>query len=297
MIRKLLPLFFTILLGAFAGRAFAANYTCTLGSPTGPSNFTATYSATSNAVAALTVDVTCVRTGGVGNNNFTATVTPNHGLYFSGTQNKGANGTDRVNYDLYTDATCTTLWTSSVLNFTAPPAGGQTRTATYYGCVPSAQPLRPPAAVYTDTVSLALTTSRPQSVPAGTPKTFAVNITVPAICTISPVPGTVAFGTYVAFGSALTTNTTFGMTCNQTLTYGLDIGATAGGVVGGNSLYYTLGLSTTSSGGSNPLNGRTGNGLVQTYYINGTMPAGQAGTCAAGTCANQTETRTLTVTY
>jgi spore coat protein U-like protein len=297
MKRKLLAMFFTLLLGAFAGRAFAANYTCTLGSPTAPGNFTATYSFAANVVTPFSVDVTCVRTGGAGNNSFTATVTPNQGLNFSGTQNRGINGTNFVNYDLYTDAGCTTLWTSTTLNFTQPPAGGQTRTANYFGCVKTGQSPLPAALVYNDTVNVSMTVSRAGTVLVGTPRSFNVSVTVPALCTISPSPGTVAFGTYVAFGPALTTNTTFGTTCNNLLSYGLDVGTT-GGVVGGNSLYYTLGLTFNSPGvGVNPLNGRTGDGLVQTYFINGNMPAGQAGTCASGTCANQTETRTLTVTY
>lgn len=280
---KSIQLLLAVALATLAGWAQAvAVYTCSIGAPTA---FSATYSTSSNANAALSIAVTCVKTGSGDGTTIVATVTPNNGGNPSGNQNR-ATATGTINYDIYTDATCTTLWTGSGnLTFTFGGGGGstQTQTVNYYGWVPSAQTLLP--------------TPGGATIAGTNPRTFGVSINVPAICTISPVPSTVAFGTYVAFGSALTANTTFGMTCNNTLTYGLDIGATAGGVVGGNSLYYTLGINTTSSGGSNPLNGRTGSGIEQNYFINGTMPAGQAGACAAGSCAAQTETRTLTVTY
>ena len=40
----------------------------------------------------------------------------------------------------------------------------------------------------------------------------------------------------------------------------------------------------------------TGNGVVQTYTINGSIAGGQAGTCAASSCA-RSQTRTLTMSY
>ncbi|MDA8257004.1 MAG: spore coat protein U domain-containing protein [Betaproteobacteria bacterium] len=297
MKRKSIQLLLAVALATLAAWAQAAVYTCSIGAPTA---FSATYSTSSNANAALSIAVTCVKTGSGGGTTIVATVTPNNGGNPSGNQNR-ATATGTINYDLYTDATCATLWPGSGnLTFTFSGGGGstQTQTVNYYGCVPSAQPLLPAANTFTDTVSqtLALPTPGGATITGTNPQTFGVSITVPAVCKINPVPGSVNFGTYVAFGSALTANTTFGVTCNDTLTYGLDIGTT-GGVVGGNSLYYTLGINTTASGGSTPLNGLTGNGIVQSYFINGTMPAGQAGTCASGSCPNQTETRTLTVTY
>ena len=66
------------------------------------------------------------------------------------------------------------------------------------------------------------------------------------------------------------------------------------GVVSG--LNYSLGLNAIiNSGGSSPL-ASTGTGADQTFYINGNMAAGQAGTCATGTCS-ATNTHTLTITY
>ena len=52
-------------------------------------------------------------------------------------------------------------------------------------------------------------------------------------------------------------------------------------------LNYTLSLPVASG---------TGNGLQQTYTVNGSIAGGQAGTCATANCGGY-QTRTLTVTY
>ena len=68
--------------------------------------------------------------------------------------------------------------------------------------------------------------------------------------------------------------------------------ATVGVVTG---LNYALALNTVNTGGVNPLTS-VGNGLAKTFFINGTMAAGQAGACAAAACTG-TQARTLTITY
>jgi hypothetical protein len=60
--------------------------------------------------------------------------------------------------------------------------------------------------------------------------------------------------------------------------------ATSGTIVG---LNYTLALSQASA---------TGNGVTQTYSVNGNIAGGQAGTCSTASCSGS-QTRTLTVTY
>jgi hypothetical protein len=60
--------------------------------------------------------------------------------------------------------------------------------------------------------------------------------------------------------------------------------ATSGTILGVN---YTLALSAASG---------TGTGLAQAYSINGNVAAGQAGTCATGSCT-ASQARTLTITY
>ena len=61
--------------------------------------------------------------------------------------------------------------------------------------------------------------------------------------------------------------------------------ATAGNLLG---LNYSLAL-------SNP-GGQTGTGFPQNFTINGTVAAGQSGTCGGGICTSAAP-RTLTVTY
>ena len=297
---KLTRLLLGLVLVMLAGWAeAAATYTCSLGAPTA---FSDSYSASSNSPVALTVVVSCAKSpgGGTGTFNLASVAPTNNGLNNSGSQNRGVNAGTYISYDLYTDATCGTLWTGSgALSFTYTAGGAQTMTSTvtYYGCVPSAQTLLPAAGTFTDTGSLTLSAIAPAVLGGTNPQTFAVSISVPSICTLPSTISNLAFGTYTAFGSALTASTNFGMTCNQNLPIiSLDVG-TSGGVLATDSLYYTMAINTTNSGGSNPLNGLTGTGTAVTYYINGTMPAGQAGVCAAASCAAQSETRTLTVTY
>jgi hypothetical protein len=60
--------------------------------------------------------------------------------------------------------------------------------------------------------------------------------------------------------------------------------ATSGTLVG---LTYGVALSQSAA---------TGTGVAQTFSINGTIAAGQSGTCATGSCSGSA-TRTLTITY
>ena len=58
--------------------------------------------------------------------------------------------------------------------------------------------------------------------------------------------------------------------------------------------YPIFGWSRTQK--SLPVVSATGNGVVQTYTINGSIAGGQAGTCAASSCVGS-QTRTLTMSY
>ena len=118
-----------------------------------------------------------------------------------------------------------------------------------------------------------------------------MNISTPSVCAITTAPGTLTF-TYTAFGAAQTASTSFQPTCTIYLAYSMALSATSDVVSG---LNYSLALNTINSGGSNPL-ASTGTGAAQTFYINGNMAAGQAGTCATGICS-ATNTHTLTITY
>ena len=114
---------------------------------------------------------------------------------------------------------------------------------------------------------------------------FNVTVNLTSKCEIASAPTDVAF-TYTSFQVAAATATggAFAVRCTNTLPYTLSLDAAAGTVSG---LNYTLSLSAASA---------TGNGANQAFNVNGGMVAGQAGTCATGTCSG-TDARVLTVTY
>ncbi len=237
--------------------------------------------------------ITCTRGLIIDPTTTTYSVKVNNGSQPSGANNNAIFGANKIRYDLYTNSSCSTPWKGGT---TIPsPAGtitmsGLTSTTViqnFWMCIPAAQ--APAAGTYTDSVTMTPTYSL--GVLGGT-GTVAINIITPAVCTISSAPGTINFGTYTALGSAITANTTFASTCSNSLPYTISLDANNGVAVG---LNYTLLLNTTSSGGSNTLNS-TGMGTAQTFFINGTMQANQAGTCVTGTCAGA-NTHTLTVTY
>jgi spore coat protein U-like protein len=237
--------------------------------------------------------ITCTRGLVTDPTTTTYSVKVNNGLQPTGQNNNAVFGINKIRYDFYTNSACGTQWKG---NTTIPsPAGtitmsgltSTTVTQSFWSCLPAGQ--APAAGTYTDTVTMTPTYSA--GVVGGT-GSAAVTIITPAVCTISSAPGTVGFGTYVALGGSITANTTFGSNCSNSLPYTMSLDANSGVAVG---LNYTLLLSTTSSGGSSTLNS-TGTGAAQTFFINGTMAAGQAGTCPTGTCAG-TNTHTLTITY
>ena len=288
--------------------AAPGDITCNTGNPT-LTAYNASYSPTAsgNNITTMTFDVTCSRTS-QGNGSATATyaVAANNGTHVAtAPQNRAQNGANFLNYDFYINSNCTTEWTgASTINVTtaaiASP-GTTTNTITYYACIPPLQTATASSVTYTDTVQLSITgtTSSPSvgftaNTTAGT---IGVNILAPVSCGITTAPGTVAFGSYTALGAAKTANTSFIANCSSGLPYTMTFDSlNASGVVAG--LNYTLGFNTApGSTGTDSLT-TSGTNVGQTFYINGNMPAGQAGSCASGGCAGtQTATRTLTITY
>ena len=243
--------------------------------------------------AQASYSITCTRGLIIDPTTTTYSVKVNNGSQPTGQNNNASFGTNKIRYDFYTNSSCGTQWKGGT---TIPsPAGTITMTAltsttvtqNFWMCIPAAQ--APAAGTYTDSVTMTPTYDLGVLGGAGS---VAINIITPAVCTISSAPGTINFGTYTALGSAITASTTFGSICSNSLPYTISLDANSGVAIG---LNYTLLLDTTSSGGSNTLNS-TGTGIAQTFFINGTMPANQAGTCATGTCAS-TNTHTLTITY
>jgi spore coat protein U-like protein len=204
-----------------------------------------------------------------------------NGLYALGVNNRAAFGANRIKYDVFTNVTCGTAWkggTAIAGTVSTPSVGTFTATSTYWGCVGPGQAV--PAGTYTDTVTMTMTYGAASSTAVGT---FPVSISTPSTCSVTAAPGNVVFN-YVSFGPVVTPSATFGVTCTLSLPYTMALDATAGTIVG---LNYTLALSTANS---------TGTGAQQTHSINGSMAAGQAGTCTVGSCSGS-QARSVTITY
>lgn len=273
----------------------AATFSCSLGAPP---NYTQTYSAQTNSSTALSVTVTCVKSGSGGGKTVNYTVIPNNGLHSGGTPKRALFSGQFINYDLYTDSSCTIPWSGSG-SITLPGGGGGTtvsQTLNYFGCVPASQPTLPAVGTYTDTVTMTLAiVADPTVTITGTnPSPFTTLVTVNATCALSTTPGPVNFGTYTAFqGTTSTANTSFTTTCTNGHGYSMSLDTYSGVVTG---LNYSLVLGTAVGSGSPGTLGATGTGAAQTFYINGNMPANQAGTCPTGTCLGS-NVHTLTITY
>jgi len=140
------------------------------------------------------------------------------------------------------------------------------------------------AGSYTDTIGLRLrNTGTGATIGANPIASFVVTLVTSNYCQISVAPGDLNF-TYTSFqGTASTASSTYGVRCTL-IPYTMSLDATSGTLLG---LNYSVTLATASS---------TGTGVTQTFTINGSIAAGQSGTCATGTCSGS-QTRTLTITY
>lgn len=284
-----------ILLAVMANSASAA-ITCSITS----AGFSTAYvpSTAAQNITQSSFTVTCQRNLAGDPTTISYGVRNDNGLNEVVNQNRGRIGAtaNYINYDLFANAGCTTVWRNNAANDivdTIPVLTGfapASKTTNWWGCVPGSQAVA--AGTFTDTVVM---TARLGAAGTGAiiaTGSFPVSIVSPATCVISTAPANVAFGTYTALGTARTASSSFGATCTNLLPYTMSLDANSGVVVG---LNYTLLLNTVNTGGTNTL-AATGSGVAQSYFINGTMPAAQAGTCASGSCAGSA-TRTLTITF
>ena len=282
MIRRTLRIAFAALT-ACASLAVPAAVSCTVASTGWSTAYVPSTAATNITQSSITV--TCQRNTGADPTTVNFTIASNNGLHATGQQNRvQLNAANRINYEDYEDSGCGTVWSGAntiagsitgLAGFTPKPT-----TLSFWGCVPGSQ-TGLAAGTYTDTVTMTLTYGPTNTT---TTSTFPVSLVSPATCTVSTAPGTVAF-TYTAFSvTAANATTTFGVTCTNLLPYTMALDATTAVIAG---LQYSLSLSSA---------GATGTGAAQPYTITGTMPAGQAGTCATASCG-ATQARTLTISY
>ncbi len=120
---------------------------------------------------------------------------------------------------------------------------------------------------------------------------FNVDINLISACNVS-TPGALSL-TYTALQTTAATATTpFSVTCVTGLPYSVAVSApnTTDDAV---NLLYNLTVVA-------PVGGGTGTGATQNYAIDGTIPAGQSGTCTTASCMNTAATNnvhTVTVGY
>lgn len=269
-----------------------AAITCSLSS----SGFSSAYNPAlaTPTIVQTSFTVSCTSSAAGDPSSVSYTTAANNGLYANGINNRAfLSGASYIKYDAYIDGSCASQWKGNTtiagtINFSG--TGTVTKTHNFWGCVAAGQ-TGLAAGVYTDLITTTLSYGpNPQSTAT---TTFPVNIATPATCSITSIPGNVAFGTYVAFGGALAANASFGATCTNYLAYTLSVSPTGGTIAG---IAYTLLLQNAAPVMSGTSLSVTGSGVEQTYTINGSMAAGQSGTCAIGTCS-ATVPHTLTLTY
>lgn len=256
----------------------AQAFTCSVMS-NGFSSFYDPASPTQNVTAA-SFTMTCTRQTGDGT-SLNYTVKASNGLSRIGGTNRAQSGSNRIDYDIYTDSSCSTKWQGNgstlggtITFMSTSDFAPRSQTIPFWGCIPAGQNVA--AGTYTDTVTM--------NPSLGNNATFPVSIVTPSSCSISTPPGNVTFN-YSSFQAGpASASTSFAATCTSSMPYTMALDATSGTLLG---LNYTLSLSASSA---------TGTGLAQSYTINGSIAAGQAGTCSGATCS-ATATRTLTISY
>ena len=197
--------------------------------------------------------------------------------------------TDCLLYNL-TRPIAVSLWSNNVpsqsidlaFDFLSTAALSRTISITYDWNIPAPQIVT--AGTFTDTVAIRAAYDFGAGINTAV-ASFPVTIVAPASCSFATAPGPVAFGNYNAFTTtAGAASTTFAANCTNNLQYTMALNATSGVAAG---LRYTLALSATTA---------MGTGVAQTHTITGSIPAGQAGTCAAAACS-QSVPHSVTITY
>lgn len=284
------------LLASLPGTALAA-ISCSISSPGWTTSYMTTTATTTTGASTVTID--CTRAAADPATQ-TYTLAANNGLQPRGQTNQAIFGAGLLKYDEYQNATLATTWGGNkTLGGTINFGAGTTASVivTYYYGITALQNVA--AGVYTDTVTMTLTYGAATAL-----NTQPVVAIVNPTCAISTAPGALSFAYSSLQGTPAAASTSFAVTCTNLVPYtvSLDAYAVTDSAV---NLSYTLNLGQTilpagaayAAGG--PLSA-IANGLAQTISIDGTMVAGQSGTCPTATCTNTASAnniRTLTITY
>ncbi len=291
--KRILRLLAILAFGMYGLTAQAA-ITCSIAPPSAV-NFA--YVNSTTTLQQGSVSATCTRTLATDASSTTLNLAANAGTNNTGQTSYVVLGTSKVSYSFYSDSACSNQWLKSNYgNYIGVPLlmptvnVPVTSTFNYWACMSSQSLSAYTAGLYTDTVSLQLLIGGSTRATAS----IAVNLYTPAACSISNGPSNLTF-VYNAFSSsAVFAGTSFKANCSNNLPYSMALSPVSGVVAG---LQYTLGLSLAAAGtasSTGPSNVSTiGNATGSaTHYINGSMPAAQAG--QTGTPVPQSHTLTLT---
>jgi spore coat protein U-like protein len=279
--------FLIMLIGSLAGCAAQAAVTCNVS----VTSITKGYdpNVVGNTVATGSYTVSCTRLAS-DPNTFNWSLGADNGTHAAGAQNRVQMGAaaNRYNYELYrtTPYNNGNRWqNNAATRFTGTINFGGLLMANQSGAfdlvLPGPQAVDP-AGTYTDIVTVTLRNASTNMVI--NMNTFNVSIPTVASCTLTSPPGNInlAYNSFQPAPAAASTN--FSVNCTTAMPYTMALDATSGTLVG---LTYGLALSQSAA---------TGTGAAQTFSINGSIAAGQSGTCATGSCS-ASATRTLTITY
>lgn len=297
LLRECLPLLMQLpwllvsgCLGLMPTPSQAGSLSCAIASVSGISLNYAPASSTA-LVGSGSITINCSKSGSNSDTRYLE-IGAGSGMNASGTQNRAAGPGAFLGYGLRRDAALVAPWsdvsgsrlTSTV---TATTATTTSVTLNWWIVVPAGQSV--PAGTYLDTVTLRLyqdANPNPSLVDLnpGT-ATASISLNVTSVCSLSSAPANLNFS-YTSFQTvASAASSSFAVTCTQGAPYTVALDATSGTLLG---LSYQLSLSVSGP--------QVGTGTARAMSVNGTMAAGQSGTCSAATCS-ASNLRTITISY
>jgi spore coat protein U-like protein len=245
------------------------------------------------ALTALTatgsVTINCAKTGGNSDTVYYE-LGSDGGINISGAQSRVLSGANAINYGSWQDIGHSLSWknlTSNRIKGSVSGTASSSVTINYYIQFGARQNAAVGSFTDTQTIKLyqGILASAASTTTSFTSTTASLTVSVAAQCTLSSPPGNLMFN-YTSFQTTPSlVNTAFAVTCISGVPYTMALDASSGTLLG---LAYSLSLSKTGT--------QTGSGAAQSAAINGTMAAGQAGTCSLASCS-ATEARTLTISY
>ncbi len=264
--------------------------------------------------ASGTVNWTCTRTSnGTDSTPSLFNVTASAGLSYAGASRRVRHIGTSTTYMPYALSTASaTIWgdpatVSSAASHLVTAAFATGAINSVSGSFPftlaMAASLNPASGVaYTDTLSIGgscTMNKNPGTNPCTvTPAALIITVNTSIVCSVQSLPGTVALS-YTSFQALPAQGSLpFGANCSNATPYRMSVSPTGGTLLG---LPYTLTLGTAAGSAtdisSSSTYNLTGTGAATTYYINGSIAAGQSGICGTGSCTATSAPHTLSVEY